>query len=289
MNEYQILYYFKQTNILPEDFLRSRFSTEQINNACEKGWLENSTAKDSALVKYRITYKGQEILDTQNVTAPAAPKPTAAPKNKPQPTSWNPPPASVRASDKPRDYYALSREEEKEVATHSRGIKIMLLSFALIVVACFSFSGGMVAAALGTGGVIGVIVSFFMVFGTRSAESIRIDKQMALKQAELNIRMVQAGLNPAKEYAKVTQAQEAKKAETKAIVKGAVVGGIVAGDAGAVVGAMAAKNKLDNQNSGNSGTATTKDIVKGAVIGGIIAGDAGAVVGAMVAKNKKES
>lgn len=39
--------------------------------------------------------------------------------------------------------------------------------------------------------------------------------------------------------------QEQKK-ETAEIIKGAVVGGIVAGEAGAVVGAAIAKNKIDN-------------------------------------------
>ena len=34
---------------------------------------------------------------------------------------------------------------------------------------------------------------------------------------------------------------------TKEIIKGAVIGGVVAGDAGAVVGATVAKNKLDNE------------------------------------------
>ena len=38
-----------------------------------------------------------------------------------------------------------------------------------------------------------------------------------------------------------------KRKETKQIVKGAVVGGIVAGDAGAVVGATIAKNKIDSK------------------------------------------
>ena len=37
------------------------------------------------------------------------------------------------------------------------------------------------------------------------------------------------------------------KSDAKEIVKGAVIGGIVAGEAGAVIGATIAKNKLDNQ------------------------------------------
>ena len=41
--------------------------------------------------------------------------------------------------------------------------------------------------------------------------------------------------------------KEELKKETAEIVKGAVVGGIVAGEAGAVVGATIAKNKIDNK------------------------------------------
>lgn len=71
---------------------------------------------------------------------------------------------------------------------------------------------------------------------------------------------------------------------SKNIIKGAVVGGVVAGEAGAIVGAMAAS--AENAQSGTTGgtQASAKDIVKGAAVGGIIAGDAGAVVGAMAAK-----
>ena len=41
-------------------------------------------------------------------------------------------------------------------------------------------------------------------------------------------------------------AKQAKKAETKTIIKDAAIGGIVAGPAGAVVGAVVGKNKVDN-------------------------------------------
>ncbi|MEE1138555.1 MAG: hypothetical protein U0M02_08765 [Acutalibacteraceae bacterium] len=41
-------------------------------------------------------------------------------------------------------------------------------------------------------------------------------------------------------------AQQAKKAETKTIIKDAAIGGIVAGPAGAVVGAVVGKNKVES-------------------------------------------
>ena len=41
-------------------------------------------------------------------------------------------------------------------------------------------------------------------------------------------------------------AQQAKKAETKTIIKDAAIGGIVAGPAGAVVGAVVEKNKVES-------------------------------------------
>ena len=101
-----------------------------------------------------------------------------------------------------------------------------------------------------------------------------------------------AGANVAgvSEKAKADMRKEAGKKAAKEVIKGAVVGGIVAGDAGAVVGATAAKAKLDaEQQTGSSSTAgkdAAKGVVKGAVIGAVIGGDAGAVIGATAAKAK---
>ena len=121
----------------------------------------------------------------------------------------------------------------------------MAISVFLIIIACFAFSGGSMAGAIGVIGVIGFIVGFFMTFSNHSKEEIIEKKRTALKQAELNIQMAKLGMNPYKENLKAEQAQAAKKKETKEIIKGAVVGGIVAGEAGAVVGATIAKNRID--------------------------------------------
>ena len=59
---------------------------------------------------------------------------------------------------------------------------------------------------------------------------------------------VQADMDKIYGLDKLEQKQREKQ-QTKEIIKGAVVGGIVAGDAGAVVGAMAAKNKIESRNT----------------------------------------
>ena len=144
-------------------------------------------------------------------------------------------------------YMDLSEKERKESETNARGKVFMLVSLILIVVACFAFSGGSLAAIIGMAGVFGFIAGFFMTFTNRNKATILYEKEMALKQANLNIQMAKAGMNPYEVNKKAAEAQAAKKAETKEILKGAVVGGIVAGEAGAVVGATIAKNKIDNK------------------------------------------
>ena len=141
----------------------------------------------------------------------------------------------------------LTAQEQKECETNAKGKMVLLISFLLIVIACFAFSGGMLAGIIGMAGVFGFIAGFFMTFTNRNKGTILYQKEMALKQANLNIHMAQMGMNPYKENAKIAQAQATQKAETKEIIKGAVVGGIVAGEAGAVVGAAIAKNKIDNK------------------------------------------
>ena len=144
-------------------------------------------------------------------------------------------------------YMDLTESEKKECENNKKGKVIMAISVFLIIIACFAFSGGSMAGAIGVIGVIGFIVGFFMTFYNHSKEEIIEKKRTALKQAELNIQMAQLGMNPYKENLKAEQAQAAKKKETKEIIKGAVVGGIVAGEAGAYVGATIAKNKIDNE------------------------------------------
>ena len=252
MNDYDILYYFRKVDTLPEDFLVSKHGTQAIESACKKGWIEKCGSVGSDLIKYHVTAEGQNIIDTQNIswdsmkfakdsrnTAKNAAK---VARNKNTTASQRKPAVSPS-----RDYYALTESEKKETETHAKGIMTLLVSFIGIFVGCFAFSGGAIAGVFGMIGVFGVVAGFFMTFGNRSKDTILYQKKMALQQANLNIQMAQVGMNPAKENAKVAQAQAAKKAATKEIVKGAVIGGIVAGEAGAVVGAMVAQNKHNNK------------------------------------------
>lgn len=100
--------------------------------------------------------------------------------------------------------------------------------------------------------IIGILVLFLIaiivsciVYAVKNRETPEERERMrqAKIRAEANKRVqdMLAG-KPNPELVKMQQ-----KKETKEIVKGAVTGGIIAGDAGAVVGAMIAKNKIDNE------------------------------------------
>ena len=90
-----------------------------------------------------------------------------------------------------------------------------------------------------------IIITWWIVYAIKNRETPEERERMrqALIQAEANKRVqdMLAG-KPNPELVKMQQ-----KKETKEIIKGAVAGGINAGDAGAVVGAMIAKNKIDNE------------------------------------------
>ena len=104
-------------------------------------------------------------------------------------------------------------------------------------------------------------------------EGYSATKTMKRSINEVNARSNILGVS---DRARAELKKEAAKAARKEVIKSAVVGGVIAGDAGAVVGAMAAKAKQDG--------GSAKGVVKGAVIGGVIGGDAGAIVGATAAK-----
>ena len=90
-----------------------------------------------------------------------------------------------------------------------------------------------------------LIVTWCIVHAVKNKETPEQREQMrqALIQADANKRVqdMLAG-KPDPDLVKLQQ-----KSETKEIIKGAVVGGIIAGDAGAVVGAMVAKSRIDNE------------------------------------------
>lgn len=81
-------------------------------------------------------------------------------------------------------------------------------------------------------------------------------QQLMERQAELWIKKAEANqpIDIQKDMEKVygldkIQQKKAEREQTKEIIKGAVAGAIIAGDAGAVVGATIAKNKIDNRNN----------------------------------------
>lgn len=90
-----------------------------------------------------------------------------------------------------------------------------------------------------------------------------MEKQVELwkKQAEMGQPVnIQADMEKIYGLDKLEQKQREKQ-QTKEIVKGAVIGGIVAGDAGAIVGAMAAKNKIDDRNINQNNSITTTQYI----------------------------
>lgn len=105
------------------------------------------------------------------------------------------------------------RREQKRIMNRNIGLIVMILSILAILIACTSTR----LAALA---IISVFVGFigFLIF----AHNIKPPENLNIKAPKPN-------------------------SGTKEIIKGAVIGSIVAGDVGAVVGAVAAKNKIDNQ------------------------------------------
>lgn len=97
------------------------------------------------------------------------------------------------------------------VKWRNRGLAILLISALAVLLACF----GVGTAFLAIAGAFGIVIGLIM-FGRHLEPKGLVRDPKA-------------------------------KSDAKEIVKGAVIGGIVAGEAGAVIGATIAKNKLDNQ------------------------------------------
>lgn len=143
-----------------------------------------------------------------------------------------------------------TKEEEKEIERNAKGKLIWILSILFIIIACFGFNGGSAAVMFGMTGVVGFIVGLFMTMGHRSKSEFEQRDRQINRQAELMVQMAKAGMSAkdmANNMSKMGPQKKPSDSGTKEIIKGAVIGGIVAGEAGAVVGATVAKNKLDNQ------------------------------------------
>jgi len=109
--------------------------------------------------------------------------------------------------------YAENRDRSR-AKYRNIGLLILLASVAAVIFACFG-PGGAVMGIL-------AVAAIFLGFGG----AIMLIRNLK-PPAAIRIPRASSG--------------------TRAIVKGAIVGGIIAGEAGAVVGAMIAKNRLDSE------------------------------------------
>lgn len=147
------------------------------------------------------------------------------------------------------DYTA---DEENEIKRNRIGKLILIASILLILLAC-SLNGGNSAVAVGAIGLVGFFIGFYLTMGNKSKSQIDENKQRWKDQMEIIVQANKLGASPktiSDAISGMGTVRQAQNSGTKEIIKGAVIGGIVAGDAGAVVGATIAKNKLDNENKG---------------------------------------
>ena len=146
----------------------------------------------------------------------------------------------------------LTPKEEKEAERSSIGGTILIVSIILIVLACF-MGGGIGAGIIGVIALIGILVGLYFWATNRSKTQITDQKKLMGATAQLWVTKAQAGQRITPKEVETAVASHTgydtyqKRQETKKIVKGALVGGIVAGDAGAVVCATIAKNKIDSE------------------------------------------
>lgn len=147
-----------------------------------------------------------------------------------------------------------SQEEQAEIDRNRLGKVIWLISIGLILIACFGMNGGGATGFIGGLGMIGFFVGFFLTMANKSAGELEEIHRNAQIQADQMVRMVQAGMSPGEVSNRITDMNNPKRTSNsgrKEIIKGAAIGAIIAGDAGAVIGATVAKNKLDNQKKNN--------------------------------------
>lgn len=146
-----------------------------------------------------------------------------------------------------------NKDHEKEISRHNLGTLCFLGGLGLIILVCFAMHGGTASAVVGMIGAAGILAGIFLCANNRSATAIREQQMLAEAQMNYMVAKVKSGqqitgkdLDDISGRTKARQDQQKKK-DTGRIIKGAVVGGIVAGDAGAVVGAVVAKNRIDNE------------------------------------------
>lgn len=142
---------------------------------------------------------------------------------------------------------------EKEVSRHNLGTICLWGGIGLLLLVCFAMHGGSGAGILGMIGIFAILVGFFLHVFNRSAAKIEESQALAKAQVDYLAAKIKSGQpiteKDTDDISGLTKAREdqQKKKDTGRIIKGAVTGGIIAGEAGAVVGAVVAKNKIDNE------------------------------------------
>ncbi|MEE1017605.1 MAG: hypothetical protein U0L27_08045 [Ruminococcus sp.] len=148
-------------------------------------------------------------------------------------------------------YVGVLTDEERKEATRSLfGGWMLIASIVIIIIACFN--SGTIAVVLGIVGFILFCIGFYLWGSNRNASTIAEKKKLMELQVKLMYEQAKVGKVDSKlvdDISGVTAAKQKaqKKEERNRIIKGAAVGGIIAGEEGAVVGAVIAKNNIDNE------------------------------------------
>ena len=121
---------------------------------------------------------------------------------------------------------------------------IYIIGLFLIIIACFAFEGGDAAGTIGMIGAIMFIIGGIVALVRGGEEDLIAQNK---ERTEMIIKSVQRGIPVSDDILDPTKKQREQKKETATIIKNAAVGGIIAGPAGAAVGAVVGKNKVDNQ------------------------------------------
>ena len=145
----------------------------------------------------------------------------------------------------------LTDEERKEATRSSIGGWMLVASIVIIMIACF-VGGGAISVVIGIVGFILFCIGFYLWGSNRSASMIAEKKKLMELQVNLMYEQARVGKVDSKlvdDISGVTAAKQKaqKKEERNRIIKGAAVGGIIAGEEGAVIGAVIAKNNIDNE------------------------------------------
>ena len=132
MDDYQVLYFYRKSDTLPEDFLMSKHGVQAIEIACQKGWIEKCTTAGSGLIKYRITEQGRAIIETHEIsydfTKPVSQKTHTSYKN----NVPSPPKKQSNIPTKPNKPVSTKGKEEKPNVTIAIGFALLGILFLVL-------------------------------------------------------------------------------------------------------------------------------------------------------------